>query len=194
MSVYALLVGIDGYQDPITPLRGAVNDVRSALECLRLLVPPDELHALVLTDGQATRAAIIDAFRGHLAAAGPADAAVFWFSGHGSQTPVPIRFAPTEPSGFMQTLVCADSRRGRTPDLFDKELSILISEVIARGAQLTAVLDCCHSDGATREAPRPDLLTPGAASLGIRWTEPARTLPTADLLLPELADYRPPTA
>lgn len=189
MSVFALLVGINAYSGPVPPLRGAVADVHSALETLRVCVPPGDLHPLLLTDDAATRAAIIDGFRTHLASAGPGDAAVFWFSGHGSQTPAPLRFAPSEPTGQMQTLVCVDSRHDRTPDLLDKEVGILISEVAARGAHVVAVLDCCHSDGATREPSESRLRAASdVPALGVRWTEPPADLLSADLLLPELAD------
>lgn len=188
MAVYALLVGIDSYRGEVRPLRGAVRDVRGALDFLRLRVPAGELHARVLHDAAATRGAVIDGFRTHLSLAGPNDAAVFWFSGHGSQTPVPLRFSATEPTGYLQTLVCADSRHGEVPDLFDKEIGILISEVAARGAHVVAVLDCCHSDGATREAPPARLIEPEARALVARWTAPARSLPSADRLLPELFD------
>lgn len=179
--VYALLVGIDDYRAPVRPLRGAVRDVHGALDTLRVIVPAGELRPLVLVDADATRSAVVDGFRRHLAAAGPGDAALFWFSGHGSQIPVPQRFAATEPSGFLQTLVCADSRRDGVPDLLDKEVGRLVSEVAARGAHVVTVVDCCHGGGATRQGAGPD---PGPAALGVRWT-PA---PPAEALLPELDD------
>jgi hypothetical protein len=194
VAVHALLVGIDAYQDPIPPLRGAVRDIRRAAEFLRVRVPAGELFPVVLTDAVATRAAIIDGFRSHLAAAGPDDTALFWFSGHGSQMPVPEWFATTETTGFLQTLVCADSRIEGTPDLLDKEIRILISRIADRGTHVVAVLDCCHSDGASREGGPESVKAPASvpSALGIRWAPPERVVPPAHLLLPELAEFAEP--
>jgi hypothetical protein len=189
VTVYALLVGIDHYNGPIPPLRGAVRDVRGAAEFLRARVPADELSALILTDADATREAVVDGFRSHLAAAGPDDTALFWFSGHGSQAPVPKSFAMTEPTGRMQTLVCADSRWNGRPDLLDKEVRVLISRIADRGAHVVAVLDCCHSDSATRMSALTDPCEPGSPALGVRWVPPAREAVPTHLLLPELAEY-----
>ena len=197
MAVHALLVGIDAYQDPIPPLRGAVRDVRRAAEFLRVRVPAGELFPLVLTDAEATRAAVVDGLRSHLAAAGPQDTALFWFSGHGSRMPVPRWLAVTEPTGFLQTLVCADSRSRGAPDLLDKEIRILLSRIADRGTHVVAVLDCCHSDGASREGGPGAVDTSSSApadapvsvpsALGIRSAPPQKAAPPAHLLLPELA-------
>jgi hypothetical protein len=183
MAVYALLVGIDAYQGGIPRLRGAVSDIEHVERFLEVHIGEKDLHRKVLLDGQATRAAVIEAFRTHLTQAGPEDAALFWFSGHGSQLPVgDSRFALSEPTGFLQTLVCADSRQGDVPDLLDKEINILISAITASGAHMTAVFDCCHSGGASRW-PR---------KLRARRANPARAVPPAELLIPELAAFRGP--
>lgn len=192
MAVYALLVGIDDYRDPIPPLRGAVHDVRRAVEMLRIRVPAGELFPLVLTDAEATRARIVDGFRSHLTTAGPQDTALFWFSGHGSQTPVPKWLAMTETTGFLQTLVCADSRLDGNPDLLDKEIRILMAEIADRGAHVVAVLDCCHSDGASRMADAMKAPASSESALGIRWAPPDGAAPPAHRLLPELAEATGP--
>ncbi|MEV6524644.1 caspase family protein [Longispora sp. NPDC051575] len=144
MAVYALLVGIDAY--PAAPLRGCVADVRAAAAFLAPAADPR-----ILLDAAATRAALVDGWRGHLAQAGPGDSAVFWFSGHGRTRPVRRAYEHLEPSGESQSLVTVDSADGTVPDLLDQELGLLIGEVAARGAHVVAVLDCCHSGGATRE-------------------------------------------
>jgi hypothetical protein len=148
--VYALLVGIQEYEQPVNPLQGCRTDVDDALIFLRARVATELRHE-VLVDGVATRAAITDALRDHLAQAGPDDVAMFWFSGHGSQQPVADEFWHLEPSGLNQTLVCADSRRGGVPDLADKEISALLDRIAAGGAHTLVVLDCCHSGGGTRD-------------------------------------------
>lgn len=148
--VYALLVGIDAYSPPVPPLTGCGNDIDDLADFLRTLLG-DRLRLLILRDASATTGGVRDAFRDHLARAGPGDAALFCFSGHGSQAPVAEKYWHLEPTGMHQTLVCADSRHG-ADDLTDKELSVLLDTVAARGAHVAVVLDCCHSGGGTREA------------------------------------------
>ena len=114
-SVYALVVGIDAYHDGIRPLRGCGNDLDLVVRYLNTQVAPQaKLHPRTLRDGQATRQAVIDGFRDHLGHAGPGDTALFWFSGHGSQAPVPPGLAHTEPARarrMAQSAAAAAPRR-----------------------------------------------------------------------------------
>lgn len=149
--LHALLVGIDDYPPPLRPLRGSVNDVDAVEAYLRSRFAGDDAaRVLVLRDAEATRAAVIDAFRSHLGRAGPGDTALFHFSGHGSQQPSRPESWAVEPDRLDETLVCWDSRASGRWDLADKELSALIAEVAARGAHVVVVLDCCHSGSGTR--------------------------------------------
>ncbi|WP_158581572.1 caspase family protein [Actinomadura spongiicola] len=147
--VYALLVGIDAYRPPVPPLAGCGNDSAAAAIFLRTLLG-DRLRLVTLRDAAATTGGVRGAFRDHLGLAGPGDVALFWFSGHGSQAPVPEQYWHLEPTGMHQTLVCADSRH-EADDLTDKELSVLLDTVAERGAHVAVVLDCCHSGGGTRD-------------------------------------------
>jgi hypothetical protein len=150
MALYALLVGIDAYAAPVPPLRGCVNDVRRMQAWLEQRgAQPAQI---TLTDAQATRAAIIQTFRSHLGQAGPGDAALFYYSGHGSQEPAPPEYRDQEPDGMDETLVAYDSRQPGGWDIADKELAVLIAEVASRGAHVAVVLDACHSGTATRLA------------------------------------------
>lgn len=187
MSVYALLVGIDEYHPQATDLRGCCRDVDSALMRLSSSVP-EGFHPLVLKNAEATRAAVIDGFRTHLGAAGAGDKALFWFSGHGSQVPAPPEFERLEPTGMMQTILCADSRKDAVPDLVDKEIGILISEVAARDVHVVVILDCCHADGASRKPPPEEQLRPSTEALGVRAEPPLAEAPSAGSLLPELRE------
>ena len=155
-TVHALLVGIDEYVSPtVTSLRGARRDIRDVEEFLRGRIIGG-LRLLTLLDERATRSGIVTAFREHLGEAGAGDIAL---SGHGSQEPVAPEFRHLEPTGMNQTLICHDSRHNGVQDLADKELSVLLDAVAARGVHVVAVLDCCHSGGGTRGAggvpPRP---------------------------------------
>ncbi|WP_422733410.1 caspase family protein [Micromonospora sp. WMMD558] len=170
--VFALLVGIDRYR-AVTPLWGCGNDVSVVAEFLRVRAGGDEPPAILpLINEDATREAVIGAVRDHLGQAGPGDTALFWFSGHGSRAPVPDELWHLEPTGEMQTLLCHDSRHDEVPDLYDKELSLLLAEVAATGCHLAVVLDSCHSFGATRNT--------------VRSVPALKTAPSIESLLPEL--------
>jgi len=176
-TIYALMVGINRYRSPdVRDLRGCVTDVAGARGFLEQRRASDiQVDPLVLVDDEATGQAILDAFRSHLTRAGPGDTALFWFSGHGSTAPVPTYLKHLEPGGTkLQTLMCADSRVDGRPELLDKELALLLDEVADCGGNVVAVLDSCHSGGATR------------ADMQVRYVEPASRA-AAEHLLPDLA-------
>ncbi|QAY72074.1 hypothetical protein ET445_00730 [Agromyces protaetiae] len=150
--VFALLVGIDEYPDPVPRLAGCKNDV-DAIESLlsaRVASAGDTFHPLRLVDEQATRDEVIDAFRSHLGQAGEGDVALFYYSGHGSQESAPQEFWSIEPDHLDETLVLFDSRSPGKWDLADKELAVLLSETEASSPHVLVVLDCCHSGSGTR--------------------------------------------
>jgi hypothetical protein len=150
-SVYALLVGINDYEGRVNQLDGCIEDILGFEAFLEGHVPSDQLRVRKLVDSEATRQGIIDGFRKHLGQAGPGDAAIYYFSGHGSTEPVEEQFWQLEPTGQNQTMVCFDSRMTGIPDLADKEINDLIGEAAARGPHVLAILDCCHAGGATRD-------------------------------------------
>jgi hypothetical protein len=198
--LYALLVGIDAYPAPIPPLSGCVNDVSDMAELLRERVGDTALDLVVLTDGEATRSAVVDRCTQHLARAGPEDVALFYYSGHGSQQATPEELWDLEPDRRNETLVCVDSRTPGSWDLADKELAGLLQGIAASGCHTLVVLDCCHAGDGTRDAddvvrlapadprPRPastflglpadvdrdDVRDSGATVRGGRWTPPGR--------------------
>lgn len=172
--LYALLVGINEYQ-AVTPLHGCVADITAVETLLRERVAADTLDLVRLVDGDATRARIIDGFRTHLARASAGDTALFYYCGHGSEEECPAEWRHAEPSGRNQTLVPVDARVNDTFDLADKELNALIGEVASGGAHVVAMLDSCHSGGATRDAvdpndPRGGVARMTPASIGRRRT------------------------
>ena len=149
-SIFALLVGIDAYKEPVRPLNGCKNDIQAFESFLKARVPNDLLSIRTLLDGQAERQAIINGFRNHLQQASQEDLALFYFSGHGSQEQAPQEFWHVESDRLNETLVCYDSRLPGGHDLADKELALLIREVSDSGAQVVVILDSCHSGNATR--------------------------------------------
>jgi hypothetical protein len=153
-KLHALFVGINQYA-AVTPLHGCVEDITAIEALFRERVAADDLALRVLRDGEATRAAIIEGFEQHLAAAGPGDFALFYYCGHGSQEPCPPEWLRLEPSGLNQTLLPVDARTGDIFDLADKELTTLIHGVAERGAHVVTIFDSCHSGGVTRSSEEP---------------------------------------
>ncbi|MGQ4648362.1 caspase family protein [Lyngbya aestuarii] len=148
-KIYALLVGIDHYPSPISPLKGCVNDITTLEAYLRGRVTQegDQLNLLKLQNQEATRQAIIEGFRQHLGQAESQDVALFYYSGRGSQEKSPPEFCHLEPNRLHETLVCWDSRTAGNWDLADKELTQLIAEVAQKNPQITIILDCSTSCG-----------------------------------------------
>ncbi|HEU0300837.1 MAG TPA: caspase family protein, partial [Longimicrobium sp.] len=171
-TVYALLVAIDDYPPPVSRLRGCVNDAEAMAQYLEARVNAggrsreEVLKIERLLDRDATRQAVIEAFRAHLGQAGPDDVALFCYSGHGSQEQAPEEFWHLEPDRLDETLVLYDSRSESSWDLADKELAGLIAEVAAGGAHVAVLLDCCHSGSGTR--------APGLAETAVRRAETDR--------------------
>lgn len=177
-KLYALFVGINRYVFE-KPLFGCVEDTKSLEQLFRTRVAPEGLELLTLYDAQATRAAIIDGFRTHLARAGADDAALFYYCGHGSLEWTPVEWEWLEPSKMNRTLVPVDARGNGVYDLADKELSALLTELAAKAGQVVVITDACHSAGSTRSTGIPSR-SGGAARMAMA-TNAERTL----------ADYLP---
>ena len=152
-TLYALLVGIDRYPEPIPQLYGCVNDIKRMQEYLQGRHDDSAFRldlAAPLLDQQATRQAVIDEFQNHLGKAMKGDVALFYYSGHGSQERAPKEFWHLEPDKLDETIVCWDSRQPGHHDLADKELAYLIGKVARNGAHVVVILDSCHSGSGTR--------------------------------------------
>ena len=151
-TIYALLVGINEYNDPRNNLKGCVRDVDAILDYFRTHFNNKNQRFLpqVLTDQEATRTNIIAGFE-HFNNAKDGDICLFHYSGHGSQCPSPEEFSHLDVNGKHQTLVCHDSRIPGGRDLLDKELSYLIwKSTKDKDIQFVAMMDCCHSGSNTR--------------------------------------------
>jgi hypothetical protein len=147
--LYALLVAVDTYPDGIRSLAGCVNDANAIQDLLQSRFAPHNLHLLRLNNEQATRTAIIQSFRTHLGQAAKDDIALFFYAGHGSQTPTGGLFQQIEPDGLNESIVCHDSRPHGL-DLVDKDIATLITELTSRGIHVTTIFDSCHSGSITR--------------------------------------------
>jgi Caspase domain/Domain of unknown function (DUF4384) len=147
---FALLVGINKYNNGMNPLQGCVNDVLLQKELLthRFGFNPNDIK--ILTDQQATRQGILTAFEEHLIKqAKPGDVVVFHFSGHGSQVDDPDK---DNADGLNSTLVPIDSgynsSAGIVQDIMGHTLFLLMYAL--KTDNVTVVLDSCHSGGAKR--------------------------------------------
>ncbi|MBD3881538.1 caspase family protein [Phormidium tenue FACHB-886] len=146
----ALLVGINQYTEPVcdfAPSRGAalsgcLTDVELQRELLihRFGFQPNDI--ISLTDQQATRAAVVEAFQSHLMQAKPGDVVVFHFSGLGSR--VKLTDEQTESIVEQNSLVPVD---GMLPtednpvinDLREEMLGLLLQTLPTQ--QITTILD-----------------------------------------------------
>ncbi|MFE1744528.1 caspase family protein [Coleofasciculus sp. H7-2] len=152
----ALLVGINAY--PTAPLRGCITDVDLQQQLLihRFGFHPKDI--LIVTDQQATRKGILDAFEEHLIKqAKSGDVVVFHYSGHGSQVADPdCDFKDPTGKCLNSTFVPIDSslptgfpgERGVVEDIMGHTLFLLMDAL--KTENVTAVLDSCHSGGGKR--------------------------------------------
>jgi hypothetical protein len=174
----ALLIGINNYKS-VPELQGSINDVESMREILMTRWGFQARNITLLTDENATRAAIVTALNTLVQIAGPADSVYFHYSGHGSQVQ---DLNGDEPEGLDETIVPQDGRTAGVRDIVDDELDAIFSRLRARSAVI--VLDSCHSGTATRamtirtrSVPRDDrleLYRNGGAAVSTRAIVPFR--------------------
>ncbi|BAY93686.1 caspase family protein [Tolypothrix sp. LEGE 11397] len=144
----ALLVGINDYKNSIPTLGGCLTDVSLQKELLTNRFGFNEKNILTLTDSQATRQGILQAFDEHLIKqAKPGDVVIFHFSGHGSRVK-----DEDMPGGLNGTIVPVDSsflpNGGVVQDIMGGTLFLLMYAL--QTTNVTVVLDCCYSGGTKR--------------------------------------------
>ncbi|HTY63437.1 MAG TPA: caspase family protein [Acidobacteriota bacterium] len=142
----ALLVGINDYINPKIPdLRGTLTDIFGMAMVLKEQFGFAEDQIQILSDHQATRAAILSALKKLVEISGPNDTIYFHFSGHGSQ----VRdLNGDEPDRMDETIVPADGRMRGVPDIIDDEIGEILSRL--KTAHVVLVFDSCHSGTITR--------------------------------------------
>lgn len=142
---FALVIGIDDYAY-VPDLHGAVNDALDIADALEGL----GAEVTLLTDAEATRAAILGAWEDILLRAAPGDLLVISFAGHGSNEPEHV--AGSEEDGRDENFLLAGfAPRGRAAAerIRDDE----IAELLQRSADLEVIFvaDACHSGTVTRD-------------------------------------------
>ncbi|MBI1851585.1 MAG: caspase family protein [Planctomycetes bacterium] len=153
---WALLVGIKDYPPagPEGDLAGCDLDIKKMKEVLTVAFGMPEDHVVVLADLAATKAAIENELTSMAEKAGPEDAAIFYYSGHGAQVP---DLDGDEDDGWDEAIVPADEH----PQTFttEEQMKTLltddrIAELLAKfkTPNVTVIFDSCHSGTAVRAA------------------------------------------
>ena len=145
MAARAVVVGSETYG-----LTGCDADV----ELIAALLAQRGFDVTRLTGGDARRADILAALDDLVAATGPGDAALMYYSGHGGRLARPDadqRKAEGR-SGFFQFLVPTDMQESKPGDfrgVLSEELSSvhrrLSDKFAGQPPNVTTILDCCHS-------------------------------------------------
>ena len=156
-SYRAVLIGIDNY--PARPLGGCVNDIDQVEDLLleRLRVAPERITRLTaprdgapstarLHSAMPTLAALRACLENLAQTATPDDRIFLYYSGHGAQ----VRTQAADLAVAREALVPVDMGMPDGGYLYDYEINSLLARIAARAADLTLVLDCCHSGSVTR--------------------------------------------
>jgi hypothetical protein len=141
-------VGIDVY--PTAPLGGCVND---AQEWRRIFQALGFEEPKLLTNGEATRSAILGELSALLSSSRPGDVVAFQFAGHGTQMPDHNGDeVGDETPGLDEAMCPIDFDQGHY--VIDDDLAAVF-EKIPEGVSVTIFADCCHSGSNTRLAVGP---------------------------------------
>ena len=148
-ALFALLVGVNDYTR-FPKLNGCLNDVEMVGKYLQSRTD-FEVNIKMLTDREATRQGIIDAFRTHLSQAGAADTIIFYFAGHGALEKSDDYWV--EESKAWECVVCNDTL-SKNPSEFllaSGEVEVLMEELFqATNAHIVSIYDCCYPNQNTR--------------------------------------------
>jgi len=145
-NVYALIVGVSDYGGRANDLSNTDADAKALalqLEHAGALNPA----SIVLTNAEATRASVRQAFARIAAQAGPDDTFLFFFSGHGQHVPAA---GPGELDGRSETIELRDGA------MTDAELAQLFGTLRTRLS--IVALDSCFSGGFDNVVSRPNVM------------------------------------
>ncbi len=142
MAKKALCIGINDYPGTDMDLAGCVNDAHDWAAVLGAR----GFSVQTLLDGQATKAAMVDAMGGLIGRAVSGDSLVLTYSGHGTYAP---DTNGDEADGLDEALCPCDIKQGKV--LLDDEIHELFSRRAA-GVRIVLISDSCHSGTVTRAA------------------------------------------
>ncbi|KZV76182.1 hypothetical protein PENSPDRAFT_474063 [Peniophora sp. CONT] len=155
--LFAVLIGVDIYEDHACNLSGAVNDARNVEAFLRSQHPPVSKDRIVfLQDHSATASGIIKSLTDLCTNDKIArnDPILIYYAGHGSTLPKPAGWESASPR--IQCLSPHDAHRAVGETVVgvipDRTFGAILGRLAdAKGSNITAILDCCHSGSGTRD-------------------------------------------
>lgn len=155
-KLYALLVGINDYPEPVSPLSFCENDV-DEMDAYLKSMDFEEVRIEKITGKNATKQRIVEGFLKHLSQAGAKDTALFYYSGHGTQEKADTSIWRFESDDKLECLVpydgMMDTGSGTVYNLLaDKELRYLLHKIGQSNAHVVTIFDCCHSGSVTRNS------------------------------------------
>jgi len=138
MTKRAVCVGINNYSARgYNTLNASLKDAAGWAKVLVDAFGYDASNITSLTDGAATRQAVLSAVTTMLNQSAAGDVACFYFSGHGS------RSQSADASTWYEGICCADVNGDITNQTFDSLAGALSPSTV----NFTLVLDSCHSGG-----------------------------------------------
>lgn len=144
MAKEALCIGINNYPGTHMDLKGCVNDANDWAAVLKAR----GFATTFLLDADATKAAMVAAFKKIIAGAVQGDTLAITFSGHGTYQPDD---GNDEVDGLDEAL-CPYDLQTRGAALTDDEIRVLFA-AMKPGVRLVLIADSCHSGTVTRAAP-----------------------------------------
>src|SRR5277367_614032 len=157
-NVWSVIVGIDYYStDPRGNLQGCVRDANNMRDFLmsKLQVPQNHITTLLAPDpsstppgvtfGNPSRAGILESLKDITTQAQAGDLVWFHYSGHGDR--LRTKFPTLKTDTVLDEVLCAVDE-----DIRDVDLDDALSQLTKANLQVLAVLDSCHSGGATRDS------------------------------------------
>ncbi|HUR92432.1 MAG TPA: caspase family protein [Gemmatimonadaceae bacterium] len=146
---YALLVGIDDYQGIGNSLNGPVADARLIGRILVEKYGFAPANVKYITDREATREHVSEAYLRHLGQAGPEGVAVFYYSGHGMQMEenLALTGALDPEADQVDEALFMWGADGRGGVLLDDELGFLANQL--RTDRVLMIMDACFSGTGT---------------------------------------------
>lgn len=140
VNKYALLVGINKYQEPGNDLQGCVNDVMDMAELLTSEYGFNKDDIRILTDARATQQNILERLEWLVSDTKPGDLLVFHYSGHGAQ----IRDRKgDELDDHMTEILCPHDLDWDNP--FTDDMMAGIIKKTPEGSLFEFFSDSCHS-------------------------------------------------
>lgn len=155
-ATYGLNVGINDYIGRSNDLRGAVND---AEDIANALIQSGAVEVILLTDGDATKAAITAAWLHLVDIAMPGDTIVFSYAGHGAQEPEPAG-RRGEADGLNEAFILGGYQsigEASSERIVDDEIFAWLQMAEDKGVEVIFVADSCFSGTMYRDIAGPPL-------------------------------------